>query len=373
MFSPDGRHVAFLQTAHHGTTLYTARFAGTTIPRPERVATRASFPSWSRDGRGTLAFVTSGCCHKKLEILPPGGGPPRLVARVKANRTLLPFWVGSQLVYESRLPPQRWPSLWTMSSAGTGIGRLTAAGGNDVDPAWSPDGSLVAFDRERSTSTGWWGSIETVRSNGSGLRLIVGGGGESDDDPSWSPDGKRIVFVRRRNQDTVSVVNADGGRLRALTGKIYSASLSSAAWSPDGKSIAYQADGDLVVMSADGTGSTTLLTSCGCSAPSWSPSGAQLAFFCASCDGGARGVAVVNADGSGLRAVVADAGSQTNLFNYPNSPVWSPDGTELLFSGTSCTTSDDAICSISLDGSGLRALTPPGVGSYAPSWTAAAG
>jgi Tol biopolymer transport system component len=81
----------------------------------------------------------------------------------------------------------------------------------------------------------------------------------------------------------------------------------------------------------------------------------------------------VNADGSGLRAVVADAGSQTNLFNYPNSPVWSPDGTELLFSGTSCTTSDDAICSISLDGSGLRALTPPGVGSYAPSWTAAAG
>jgi Tol biopolymer transport system component len=127
------------------------------------------------------------------------------------------------------------------------------------------------------------------------------------------------------------------------------------------------------VMNAHGSGRTTLVQSC-CSAPALSPDGSKLAFYCFSCSGGKSGLGIVDADGSNFRVV---SGDQRGTGPYPNlqAPAWSPDGRELVFSGTSCTQDADpatgppAICVVSVDGSGLRALTPPGVGAFAPSWT----
>jgi TolB protein len=95
------------------------------------------------------------------------------------------------------------------------------------------------------------------------------------------------------------------------------------SWSPDGKRIAFVADGDIYVVSVT-DGSVVPLTNDrnGNRDPAWSPDGTRIAF--------AAGVPssdifVMSTDGSGVRAV-------TQLDGDEITPAWSRDGSELFFS-----------------------------------------
>jgi TolB protein len=72
--------------------------------------------------------------------------------------------------------------------------RLTFRRQYDISPAYSPDGSRIAF---ASHSDGNW-EIYMMNSDGSGLVRITRDAAD-DGEPAWSPDGKRIVFVSTRN------------------------------------------------------------------------------------------------------------------------------------------------------------------------------
>ena len=72
--------------------------------------------------------------------------------------------------------------------------RLTFRRQYDISPAYSPDGSRIAF---ASHSDGNW-EIYMMNSDGSGLVRITRDAAD-DGEPAWSPDGKRIVFVSSRN------------------------------------------------------------------------------------------------------------------------------------------------------------------------------
>ena len=92
--------------------------------------------------------------------------------------------------------------LYVMRSDGSGVRRLTHFNGGVEAPAWSPDGSVVAFsayDREGSTSRG--SDIYTIRPDGTHLRRITRLGVATD--PSWSPDGKKIVYSTGRSGDSL--------------------------------------------------------------------------------------------------------------------------------------------------------------------------
>jgi dipeptidyl aminopeptidase/acylaminoacyl peptidase len=72
---------------------------------------------------------------------------------------------------------------------GTEYRRLTDDAFRDRGPAWSPDGTRIAFYSDRSGSYELW----TIRPDGSGLAPLTQGTGNPGY-PTWSPDGTRIAF-----------------------------------------------------------------------------------------------------------------------------------------------------------------------------------
>ena len=210
-----------------------------------------------------------------------------------------------------------------MNANGSNQTRLTHSALNDHSPTWSPDGTKIAFVRERmlsktATSTPQpYGELYVMNADGSGERRLtqivldvcnkntLTGEGDNLDatQPAWSPDSARIAFTSTSPQypcrGEISVINADGSGQRQLTGNGGSNDVtqaSNAAWSPDGRKIIYQGGAsffdqvtEIWVMNADGSGRTRLTTNDGfcpykCpnnethTQPSWSPDGTKIAY-----------------------------------------------------------------------------------------------
>jgi dipeptidyl aminopeptidase/acylaminoacyl peptidase len=100
----------------------------------------------------------------------------------------------------------------------------------DSEPNFSPDGRTIAFARG--------GDIYSVRPDGSGQRQLTSGP-ELDSLPKIAPNGRYVVFERRATEGgpaSLYTVGALGGGLRALT---TGGNDREAAFSPDGKAIAF--------------------------------------------------------------------------------------------------------------------------------------
>ena len=177
----------------------------------------------------------------------------------------------------------------------------------------------------------------------------------SDSQPAWSPDGTEIAFISGRDGNSeIYATKADGSAQTRLT-QTGSSNEAQPAWSPDGSKIAYSrldpnTNGQgLWVMNADGSGQTQLTTTAD-SYPSWSPDGTKIAFQ--SNRNGNAEIYSMNADGS----------AQTNLTNAPTTnemdPDWSPDGAQIVFASDAHSQTD--IYRMNADGSGVTRLTTSG-------------
>ena len=231
--------------------------------------------------------------------------------------------------------------IWVMNVDGTSPINLTQSPDRvDRSPSWSPDGKQIVFgstelfkgrDGRDFTRSDIW-VMDTAGGNPRNLT--------NDDfidvNPDWSPDGKQIAFSSNRAGDRkgilndnweVYMMNADGLNLINLTN--HPARDGGAAWSPDGKRIAFNsnrdedwkknpdANKDIYVMNANGTNPVNLTNHpARDGGPAWSPDGKQIAF---SSNREGRHwelnpnanweVFVMNADG-------------TNLINLTNHPAW---------------------------------------------------
>ncbi len=253
-------------------------------------------------------------------------------------------------------------ALFAVRSDGSDQWKLTSI---DAYSLVSPEGSRIAF-----LVSGSDGGAElfVMDVDGTNQKKLA----DLDDDvgPAWSPDGTRLAFSDYREDQygdgdyEIFVVAADGSagpqqvtRNSTIDDLILPGF---GSWSPDSSRIAFSRDfgpattdsmpdnfTKVFVMDADGSNERQLVSTDDCQdwAPTWSPDGTRIAYF-SHCDG-THAISVIDSDGSNPHeAVPGDEGTAS----WP--PVWSPDGTRLAFYGRR----DDAytVSIVNADGSGSQ-------------------
>lgn len=211
----------------------------------------------------------------------------------------------------------------------------------DTDPAWSPDGSRLAFVSDRQGNMDLW--LKDLKT-GQEQRLV-----DLPDDinfPTWSPDGKRIAFYQGdpRNvwgRGTLQIVDVQSGKVDKHHESVFVPS--QPTWSPDGKTIAISAldvyssryrEGisEVLLINTAGVGDGTpdrhmspvaerTLATRGKNGPIWSPDGHHLAYIM----DGLLWVTPIDGQGNPL-------GPPKRLTNeLADSPSWTGDSQRLVY------------------------------------------
>ncbi len=268
-----------------------------------------------------------------LEAVPvPLRRRARAVLLVPALLGLIALLVGADLLVRLRGPSR--------GAIRSNLRKITFGPGLEDEPAWSPDGKLLAYTTDER------GNLDVIvlpLASGEPIRIAASDADEAQ--PAWSPDGSKLAFVSSRDRGgrlhhilsagaltaflqgrggDVFVVPALGGAAAKLVENGYFP-----AWSPDGRRIAFSSERsgqwDLWVISSDG-GSPTRLTDDSeiDYQPSWSPDGKWIAY-------GAGTAARFD-----LRVVPAGGGAPRNVDSSTSwvlRSAWSSDGKSLIYSG----------------------------------------
>lgn len=173
--------------------------------------------------------------------------------------------------------------IWSVLPGGTAENLTKSPDSVDVDPAWDPTGSKIAFARQVKNSETF--DLFTMSADGTNKNEIKISGAANNRQPDWSPGGQ-IAFVRSlRAADTSNIflVAEDGSGLTQLTETPTPGFDAAPVWSPTGAQIAFVSDRtgspQLFVMDPSGVTETQLtFDPCFAANPTWKPDGSEIVY-----------------------------------------------------------------------------------------------
>ncbi len=206
--------------------------------------------------------------------------------------------------------------------------RLTDQAGVEGFPNVSPEGDFFLYARETAPGNS---DVYLQRVGGSKPINLTADSPQEDTQPAFSPDGELIAFRSERDGGGIFLMGATGESVRRLTDFGYNP-----AWSPDGERIAVATESTTDprgrvsqsrLFSVEvATGRRRLVVAGDAKQPSWSPGGQRIAYWGVAAAGARRALWTVAAAGGEPVQVTHD-----EFVNW--SPGWSPDGRYLYFAG----------------------------------------
>ena len=219
--------------------------------------------------------------------------------------------------------------IWAMDYDGQNQHQITHLGSVSLSPRISPDGSRLAF---ASLDRNGWAVRMYSLELGRMVSFPAGGGGGTNQSPAWSSDGTKIAFSSSRSGDPeIWVVDANGGNLHKLTS--FLGPDVAPTWNPRTNSQISWVSGrtglpQIYIMDQDGANIQRLTDGGYAISPSWAPNGAMLTFSWNRKYGpgapGGQDIYVMDIASKRWLQLTHDAGS--NDF-----PSWAPDGRHIVF------------------------------------------
>lgn len=257
-WSPDGGRLAFVSDRDGSAQLYIRDGDG----EPRRLTDLSrdvSNPVWSPDGT-RIAVLSSEGNGIDDETRKREGGFIRHVTRLQYRFN------------EADYIDDRFNHVWVVDAASGEAKRLTTGDASVGSIAWSPDGTRIAFtaNREDEANASFRSQLYVIDVASTGDQgdddgaVAISAGSEMAAGPAWSPDGSLIAFIGRRDgaragaNNEVYLATPDGKALRGLTDEFDRSPMTSSfsdTWSPrEHTPLIWQPDGAGVLFTASDRG-----------------------------------------------------------------------------------------------------------------------
>jgi len=231
-WSPDGTRIAFSSGRASGVDeeIYVMDADGTGIVR---VTTGGSGdvhfqPEWSPDGTRLVYTRYWPSWHQDIFVIALSDTGFGINLTNSSGGTSeyegFPDWSpdGDHIVFMTKIYNDVWQIARLEVASPGNMTRITSNGYADQDPAWSPDGTLIAFFSNRGPSdTNEICVIDATAEDGVPAETRLTDNSAEDKWPEWSPDGSKIIFVSDRDgYNEVYTMNPDGTDQRRLTNTV---------------------------------------------------------------------------------------------------------------------------------------------------------
>ena len=233
--SPDGARMVFIRIIEGREQLFAMNTDGTGEVQLTRDAADHEDPAWSPDGR-KLAFIRIVDGNKQVALMDPDGSGVETLTPV-AQHALHPSWTpdSRRILYctddDLRPPAKNEAEIYSIDLGTRKIATLISGGVNTF-PVMSPDGHHVAYRHMIGEMNS---EVFVADADGSHVRNLTRHP-SFEGWPAWSPDGTRIAFAANRNSSyQIFVMDVDGGNVQLVANTEGRAT--APKWSPDGSKI----------------------------------------------------------------------------------------------------------------------------------------